>query len=66
LFFAVAPFRVAIMGLTHGHVDGFMNRNIQRDDWELVGVFEVIPKPANAYWYALPNEILKKFSRLIL
>jgi predicted dehydrogenase len=34
------PLRLAIAGLVHGHVSGFLRAAVQRSDVELVGVFE--------------------------
>ncbi len=36
----VAPIRVAIAGLVHGHVAGFLQANLHRPDIELVGIAE--------------------------
>lgn len=44
-----APFRLAIAGLDHGHVDGFLAEALTRADVQVVGVFE--PKPALAADY---------------
>lgn len=33
-----APLRVAIVGLVHGHVDGFFQHNLHRTDIEIVGI----------------------------
>ncbi len=35
-----APLRVAIAGLVHGHVAGFLKANLHRSDIELVGIAE--------------------------
>ena len=35
-----APLRVAIAGLVHGHVAGFLRQNLHRDDLRIVGVAE--------------------------
>jgi predicted dehydrogenase len=32
------PLRVAVVGLVHGHVDGFFQHNLHRSDVEIVGV----------------------------
>jgi len=45
-----APFRLAIVGLDHGHVDGFLADALARADVQVVGVVE--PKPALAADYA--------------
>jgi predicted dehydrogenase len=47
---APAPFRLAIVGLDHGHVDGFLADALARSDVQVVGVCE--PKPALAAQYA--------------
>ena len=44
------PFRLAIVGLDHGHVDGFLADALARSDVQIVGVVE--PKPALAAQYA--------------
>ena len=46
----VQPFRLAIVGLDHGHVDGCLADLLARSDVQLVGVVE--PKPALAKQYA--------------
>lgn len=35
-----APLRVAVVGLVHGHVQGFFEHNLQRRDIEIVGVVD--------------------------
>ena len=35
---AAPPLRVAVVGLVHGHVDGFFQHNLHRSDVEIVGV----------------------------
>jgi predicted dehydrogenase len=47
---APAPFRLAIVGLDHGHVDGFLAEALARSDVQVVGVCE--PKQALAAQYA--------------
>ena len=47
---APAPFRLAIVGLDHGHVDGFLADALARSDVQVVGVCE--SKPALAAQYA--------------
>lgn len=37
---ALAPLRVAIIGLVHGHVDGFFQNSLHRPDIQLVGIAE--------------------------
>jgi predicted dehydrogenase len=44
------PFRLAIVGLDHGHVDGYLAEMLTRSDVQLVGVVE--PKPTLAARYA--------------
>ncbi|MBD3276399.1 MAG: gfo/Idh/MocA family oxidoreductase, partial [Candidatus Marinimicrobia bacterium] len=34
------PLQLGIAGLVHGHVNGFLNRNDDRDDIDIVGVYE--------------------------
>src|SRR6267142_5842604 len=46
----VKPLRLAIAGLVHGHVDGFLRAVKARDDVQLVGVFD--PEPALQQKYA--------------
>jgi predicted dehydrogenase len=38
--FAAPPFRIAVAGLTHGHVAGFFHMALQRPDIEIVGIAE--------------------------
>jgi predicted dehydrogenase len=44
-----APLRVAIAGLVHGHVDGFLQANLHRPDIELVAIAEPDQKLAAKY-----------------
>jgi predicted dehydrogenase len=37
---STTPLRVAMAGLAHGHADGFFNRTKDRDDIQVVGIFE--------------------------
>ena len=53
---APAPFRLAIVGLDHGHVDGFLADALARTDVQVVGVCE--SKPALAAQYAERFHIL--------
>src|ERR1700730_12659929 len=46
----VKPLRLAIAGLVHGHVDGFLHAIKARDDVQLAGVFD--PDPALQQKYA--------------
>jgi predicted dehydrogenase len=36
----VTPLRVAIVGLVHGHVEGFFQHNLHRSDTQIVGIFD--------------------------
>jgi len=47
---AQAPLRVAIVGLVHGHVSGFLGPALQRTDIQIVGIAD--PDPALAQRYA--------------
>lgn len=38
--FAAQPFKIAVIGLTHGHVSGFFNSALKREDIEIVGIAE--------------------------
>lgn len=46
---AAGPIRVAIVGLVHGHVGGFLDQNLHRPDLQLVGVAEPDQQLAAAY-----------------
>ena len=35
-----APLRVAIVGLVHGHADGFLTNSVKRGDIQIVGISE--------------------------
>jgi hypothetical protein len=37
---SAAPLRVAVAGLVHGHVAGFLNQSLHRPDIQLVGIAE--------------------------
>ena len=37
---APPPFKIAVIGLTHGHVAGFFNNALKRDDIQIVGIAE--------------------------
>ena len=50
-----APLRVAVVGLVHGHVDGFFQHNLHRTDIEIVGVTD----PSRALF----DRYAKQFSR---
>lgn len=45
----VKPFRVAIAGLVHGHVDGFLSAALKRSDLEIVGIAEPDQQLAKRY-----------------
>jgi scyllo-inositol 2-dehydrogenase (NADP+) len=38
--YAAPPFKIAVIGLTHGHVAGFFNNALKRDDIQIVGIAE--------------------------
>jgi glucose-fructose oxidoreductase len=38
--FAAQPFRIGVVGLAHGHVAGFFNNALKRDDIQIVGIAE--------------------------
>jgi predicted dehydrogenase len=38
--YAAQPFKIAVIGLTHGHVAGFFNMALKRDDIQIVGIAE--------------------------
>jgi len=52
------PLRLAIAGLAHGHVSGFLNNAQRRDDVKIVGVFdpEAALGASYAQRYHLPND----------
>jgi predicted dehydrogenase len=54
-----APLRVAIVGLVHGHVEGFLSALPQHRDVELVGIADPDPALAAKYGkkYALPPSL---------
>jgi len=54
-----APLRIAIAGLVHGHVGGFLRQNLHRSDIQLVGVAEPDQKLAAtiASQFSLPQDI---------
>ena len=37
---AAQPFKIAVIGLTHGHVSGFFDMALKRDDIQIVGIAE--------------------------
>ncbi|MGB6495357.1 MAG: Gfo/Idh/MocA family oxidoreductase, partial [Candidatus Acidiferrum sp.] len=53
------PLRVAIAGLVHGHVGGFLQQNLHRPDLQIVGVAEADTKLAAFYEskFSLPHKI---------
>ena len=59
---AAAPLRVAIVGLVHGHVEGFLGQLPQHHDVELVGIAESDPALVGKYEkkYALPASLFYK------
>lgn len=44
-----APLRVVIIGLVHGHVEGFLQNSLHRPDIQLVGIAESNPQLAADY-----------------
>ncbi len=54
-----SPLRVAIAGLVHGHVGGFLRANQSRTDIQIVGVAEADTKLASFYEskFSLPHNI---------
>jgi predicted dehydrogenase len=56
---ASTPLRIAIAGLVHGHVGGFLRQNLHRPDIQLVGVAEPDQKLAAtiASQFKLPQDI---------
>jgi glucose-fructose oxidoreductase len=57
-----APLRVAIVGLEHGHVEGFLHALPQHHDVELVGIADADPALVAKYEqkYALPATLFYK------
>jgi len=55
-----APLRVAIVGLVHGHVGGFLSALPQHPDVELVGITDPDPALAQQYAhkYSLPQKLI--------
>ena len=53
------PLRIAIVGLVHGHVHGFLRDAMTREDVQVVGVFDEDEVLLNAYGdrYEVPAEI---------
>jgi predicted dehydrogenase len=56
---AAAPLRVAVVGLVHGHVEGFLGALPQHNDVQLVGISDPDPALAAKYEkkYALPETL---------
>src|SRR5438552_12654181 len=44
-----APFRIAVVGLVHGHVDGFFHQYLRRPDIQIVGIAEANQALAEKY-----------------
>ena len=40
---SAAPLRVAIAGMVHGHVEGFLQHSLRRSDIQIVGIAERAP-----------------------
>ena len=49
------PLRLAIAGLAHGHVSGFLNSALHRSDVQLVGVFDPDAALGEKYAHRNPN-----------
>src|SRR5215475_7647335 len=49
------PLRLAIAGLAHGHVSGFLNSALHRQDVQLVGVFDPDAALGEKYAHRQPN-----------
>lgn len=54
------PFRVAIAGLVHGHVEGFLSSAVKRSDIQIVGIAEPDQQLAHRYaeQYKLDSRLL--------
>jgi glucose-fructose oxidoreductase len=62
------PLRVAIVGLVHGHVEGFLGQLAKHPDVQLVGIAEPDPALQAKYQkkYSLPEELFfKDMARMI-
>src|SRR5215469_5321076 len=59
---APPPVRVAIVGLTHDHVAGFLGQLPQHHEVQLVGIAEPDPVPQAKYQqkYSLPDNLFFK------
>ncbi len=44
-----APLRIAIAGLAHGHVSGFLNAAVKRQDAKIVAIFDLDPALVASY-----------------
>src|ERR1700729_3318634 len=65
---AAPPFKIAVIGLTHGHVAGFFGNALKRDDIQIVGIAEPDRKLFDKYarlhhlspdlYYASADEML--------
>ncbi|HLY41488.1 MAG TPA: Gfo/Idh/MocA family oxidoreductase [Terracidiphilus sp.] len=57
-----APLRVAIVGLEHGHIEGFLPQFPKRHDVELVGIADANPELVEKYAkkYSLPDSLFFK------
>jgi predicted dehydrogenase len=44
-----APLRVALAGMVHGHVEGFLQRSLHRPDIQIIGMFEPDEQVAARY-----------------
>jgi predicted dehydrogenase len=55
-----APLRAAVVGLVHGHAEGFFEQNLHRPDLQIVGVAEPDPQLASQYAsrYGLDRSLL--------
>jgi len=58
------PLRVAIAGMVHGHVEGFLQANLHRPDIELVGIAEPDQKLAARYAAQFHIDSALLFTRL--
>jgi predicted dehydrogenase len=74
---ATPPLRVAVVGLVHGHVDGFFQHNLHRSDVEIVGVsdpsrslFDKYAKQFNLdptlYYASLDDMLVKAHPQAVL
>ncbi len=49
LLASAQPLRLAIAGLAHGHVSGFLNGAQRRSDVQIVGIFDPVPALGKSY-----------------